>query len=67
MTNPADANSLDGVAIIGMSGRFPGARDVGEFWKNLKAGVESISRFTPEELEVPDAELLAKRPDLAMT
>ena len=66
MTNPADANSLDGVAIIGMSGRFPGARDVGEFWKNLKAGVESISHFTPEELEVPDAELLAKRPDYVM-
>ncbi|HYO73071.1 MAG TPA: amino acid adenylation domain-containing protein, partial [Archangium sp.] len=39
------------IAIIGMSGRFPGARSVEEFWQNLRQGVESISRFSPEELE----------------
>ncbi|WP_415835441.1 amino acid adenylation domain-containing protein, partial [Corallococcus soli] len=39
------------VAIIGMAGRFPGAGSVEDFWKNLREGVESISRFTPEELE----------------
>ncbi|TNV64185.1 non-ribosomal peptide synthase/polyketide synthase, partial [Corallococcus exiguus] len=39
------------IAIIGMSGRFPGAESVEEFWRNLREGVESISRFTPEELE----------------
>src|SRR5258708_27005910 len=33
-----------------MSGRFPGARDVHEFWRNLRAGVESITFFTDEEL-----------------
>ena len=38
------------IAIVGMSGRFPGARDLGEFWSNLREGVESISYFSDEEL-----------------
>ena len=38
------------VAIIGMSVRFPGARNLKEFWRNLTQGVESIRRFTDEEL-----------------
>src|SRR6185437_108134 len=38
------------IAIVGMSGRFPGAGDVGEFWRNLCEGVESITFFSPEEL-----------------
>ena len=42
--------SLDGIAIIGMSGRFPGARSVDELWRNLRGGVESISFFSDEEL-----------------
>ncbi|QSQ25804.1 amino acid adenylation domain-containing protein [Pyxidicoccus parkwayensis] len=39
------------IAIIGMAGRFPGAADVRAFWRNLCAGVESISRLKPGELE----------------
>ncbi len=38
------------IAIVGMSGRFPGAAGVESFWRNLLDGVESISRFTDEEL-----------------
>src|SRR6185295_14465819 len=38
------------VAVIGMACRFPGAEDVEEFWRNLCAGVESLSRFSAEEL-----------------
>ena len=59
-----DTNSdptLDGIAIIGMSGRFPGASNPGEFWQNLKNGVESISRFSVEELEVRDAAAQSKQ------
>ena len=41
----------DAIAIIGMAGRFPGARNVGEFWTNLKAGAESISFFSDDEVE----------------
>ena len=38
------------IAVVGMSGRFPGARNVDEFWRNLCNGVHSISRFSEEEL-----------------
>lgn len=38
------------IAVIGMSGRFPGARDLKEFWRNLRDGVESVSFFADEEL-----------------
>ncbi|HEY0603975.1 MAG TPA: SDR family oxidoreductase [Herpetosiphonaceae bacterium] len=38
------------IAIIGMSGRFPGAGDLGVFWRNLRDGVESLSRLTDAEL-----------------
>ena len=46
---------LDAVAIVGMSGRFPGARSVREFWSNQCKGVESISHFDTKELEVRNA------------
>ncbi|MEW5928486.1 MAG: amino acid adenylation domain-containing protein [Gemmatimonadota bacterium] len=36
--------------MIGMAGRFPGARDLDEFWRNLRAGVRSVRRFSDEEL-----------------
>src|SRR5438132_4563390 len=39
-----------GVAIVGWSGRFPGASGVGEYWRNLVAGVESIRRFSRAEV-----------------
>ena len=54
---------LDGVAIIGMAGRFPGANSVSQFWRNQLAGVESISRFRVDELEVPNAAQLARQPN----
>jgi acyl transferase domain-containing protein/acyl carrier protein len=38
------------IAIIGMAGRFPGARNVEELWQNLRQGVESISFFGDEEM-----------------
>jgi len=41
----------DGIAIIGMAGRFPGAQDVESFWHNLLHGVESRTVFSDEELE----------------
>src|SRR5262245_912183 len=43
-------NSVEGVAIIGMAGRFPGAKDITEFWQKLRDGIELISFFTDEEL-----------------
>jgi acyl transferase domain-containing protein len=46
----ADAHNMDGIAIIGLAGRFPGARNAQEFWQNLCHGVESISAFSHEAL-----------------
>jgi acyl transferase domain-containing protein/thioesterase domain-containing protein len=40
----------DEIAIIGMAGRFPGARNIYKFWENLRDGVESITFFTPQAL-----------------
>ncbi len=39
---------LDPVAIVGISGRFPGAKDIEEFWRNLKEGKDSITTIPKE-------------------
>ncbi|MBD2293365.1 SDR family NAD(P)-dependent oxidoreductase [Anabaena sphaerica FACHB-251] len=51
---------MEGIAIIGISGRFPGAKNITEFWQNLCDGVEAISQFSDEELtaEGVDSSLL---------
>ncbi|HKH50102.1 MAG TPA: amino acid adenylation domain-containing protein, partial [Thermoanaerobaculia bacterium] len=60
MTDPIDpaeeASSPDGIAIVGMAGRFPGAADIHEFWRNLREGVESISVLSREELAASGVE-----------
>ncbi|HEY4458792.1 MAG TPA: SDR family NAD(P)-dependent oxidoreductase [Pseudonocardiaceae bacterium] len=38
------------IAVVGMAGRFPGALDVNEFWANLAAGKDSITRLSKEDL-----------------
>ncbi len=48
MNNPEP--SLDGIAIIGLEGRFPKARNAAEFWRNLVEGKDCITRFTDEQL-----------------
>ncbi|QAT84742.1 polyketide synthase [Corallococcus coralloides] len=51
-TGAAPVASRDGdekaVAIIGYSGRFPGAADPESFWRNLMEGVDSITEVPPE-------------------
>lgn len=38
------------IAVIGMAGRFPGAKNLEQFWENLRNGVESINFFSDDEL-----------------
>ncbi|MEU8379818.1 SDR family oxidoreductase [Streptosporangium sp. NPDC048865] len=38
------------IAIVGMSGRFPGASGVAELWSAIRAGASGITRFTDDEL-----------------
>jgi acyl transferase domain-containing protein/acyl carrier protein len=51
----SDWNTIDpreglDIAVIGLVGRFPGADNLDEFWRNLRQGVESVTFFTDEEL-----------------
>lgn len=39
------------IAVIGIAGRYPKAKTINEFWKNLVNGVDAISFFSDEELE----------------
>jgi len=42
--------AIEGIAIIGMAARLPGAGNIDEYWQNLRAGKESITFFTDDEL-----------------
>ena len=44
------------IAVIGMSGRFPGSDSINEFWENIKNGVESISNYSDDELRKGNVE-----------
>ncbi|MEM5381316.1 amino acid adenylation domain-containing protein, partial [Paraburkholderia azotifigens] len=66
-----DANS-GAIAVVGMSGRFPGAQNVAEFWANILAARDCITHFDATELEDTfdeslrrDASYVKARPVLA--
>src|SRR4029077_18716984 len=50
MSQSSPQDSVEALAIVGMSCRFPGAPDIHTFWQNLKNSVESIEFFSDEEL-----------------
>ncbi|GCE15701.1 type I polyketide synthase [Tengunoibacter tsumagoiensis] len=50
MSELNESDALEYIAIVGMAGRFPGAKNLEEFWHNLCEGIESISFFSDEEL-----------------
>ncbi|MFC8350011.1 SDR family NAD(P)-dependent oxidoreductase [Streptomyces sp. NPDC057280] len=45
-TPPRDAQ--DAVAVIGLAGRYPGARDIDELWDNLLAGRDCVGEVPAE-------------------
>lgn len=52
------------IAVVGGAGRFPGTGDLDAFWQSLRGGVESIRRFTDEELDAAGVpEEIRSRPD----
>jgi acyl transferase domain-containing protein/acyl carrier protein len=55
-------DAVEPIAIVGISGRFPGAKNIDQFWQNLRDGVESISFFSDEEILASgvDPSILAK-------
>jgi polyketide synthase PksN len=44
----APASAAEPIAVIGMSGRFPGARDVQALWQNLVDEIDPIREIPPE-------------------
>lgn len=38
-------NADNDIAIIGMSARFPGVKDINEFWSSIENGIDLASRF----------------------
>lgn len=45
---PSRKDYSEPIAIIGLSGRYPGAKNVEELWENLKAGRDSITEIPLE-------------------
>ncbi|PTL75143.1 type I polyketide synthase [Vitiosangium sp. GDMCC 1.1324] len=55
---------VERIAIVGLSGRFPGARDLETFWDNLRRGADARRTLTDAEMDeagVPRA--LRERPE----
>ncbi|WP_428242464.1 SDR family NAD(P)-dependent oxidoreductase [Gynuella sp.] len=47
-------SAIQEIAIIGISGRFPGARDVDEFWKLLIEGRDCVAPIPPQRWNAQD-------------
>lgn len=45
MQSPQKTDTVDDIAIIGMSGRYPMASDLEEFWENLMQGKDCITEI----------------------
>ncbi|MGN7825074.1 beta-ketoacyl synthase N-terminal-like domain-containing protein, partial [Chitinophaga sp. 22536] len=43
------------VAIIGVSGKYPGAKNIHAFWDNLKAGKDCITEIPPDRWDADSA------------
>ncbi len=51
-SRPAVADAgIPEIAVIGMSGMFPKAKNVEEFWKNLVDGTDGVEELPPEYLD----------------
>lgn len=50
---PAARVDVEDIAVIGMSGRFPGAGDIYRYWQNLAGGVDSVTEVSKERWD-PD-------------
>ncbi len=59
VSRPAADNrdASEPIAIIGMSGSFPQARSIGEFWDNLLQGRDCIGELPPERFGLQASEV----------
>ncbi|MDP3469725.1 MAG: amino acid adenylation domain-containing protein [Daejeonella sp.] len=61
-TNTTRPSGTD-IAVIGMSGRFPGASNIEELWDVLQSGKETTSFFSEEQLDPAINPELRKNPN----
>lgn len=47
---------MDGIAVIGMAGKFPGCETIQEYWEKITKGEELLTRFSEEELKTKGVE-----------
>ncbi len=45
-----NVSDVESIAVIGLDGRFPHARNIEEFWQNLSDGKESVTFLSDEEM-----------------
>lgn len=50
MSEPVGAGRPMAIAVVGLSGRFPGAASLAELWANLREGRETITFFSDDAL-----------------
>lgn len=51
---PSERSASMDIAIIGMSGQFPGARNLAEFWRALAAGQDAVTEVPASRWPVAD-------------
>ncbi|BDU00180.1 thioester reductase domain-containing protein [Nocardia sputorum] len=51
---PSERSASMDVAIIGMSGQFPGAANLDEFWRNLAAGHDAVTEIPATRWPIAD-------------
>ncbi|MDX2205392.1 MAG: SDR family NAD(P)-dependent oxidoreductase [Hyphomicrobiaceae bacterium] len=49
------------IAVVGLAGRFPGARDLDHFWRNIRDGVETIETLSDADLEAAGVSAASRR------
>ncbi|WP_308159058.1 SDR family NAD(P)-dependent oxidoreductase [Amycolatopsis magusensis] len=64
VTSPVSpsAHPADKIAIIGVAGRYPGARDLGTFWHNLRTGRDSVTEVPADRWNWRDRSEVAGTP-----
>ncbi|SFO55273.1 amino acid adenylation domain-containing protein [Variovorax sp. OK605] len=61
-SSPRSGIDDDAVALVGTAGRFPGAADVEQFWRNLVAGRDTITFFDDATLDAGVSQALRSDP-----
>ncbi|WP_174185439.1 thioester reductase domain-containing protein [Nocardia barduliensis] len=51
---PSERSTSMDIAIIGMSGQFPGAADLEQFWRNLAAGRDTVTEVPASRWPIAD-------------